>query len=159
MDSQTVEEALLRMETENEKRNFTFLMRISKFYRGDLSVSKNDSKFKFSVVFDFKRVENSKDSSVIINKTRFSPSKKKEQKHEKKKEVTLIKTGEEKSEDFMKKLSSREKQIAELIISGKSDKDIAEELFISLGTVASHNKKIFKKLDVHSRVELMNKLR
>ena len=75
------------------------------------------------------------------------------------KEVTLIKTGEEKSEDFMKKLSSREKQIAELIISGKSDKDIAEELFISLGTVASHNKKIFKKLDVHSRVELMNKLR
>lgn len=159
MDSQTVEEALLRMETENEKRNFTFLMRIAKFYRGDLSVSKNDSKFKFSVVFDFKRVENSKDSSVIINKTRFSPSKKKEQKHEKKKEVTLIKTGEEKSEDFMKKLSSREKQIAELIISGKSDKDIAEELFISPGTVASHNKKIFKKLDVHSRVELMNKLR
>ena len=98
--------------------------------------------------------------SVIINKTRFSPSKKKEQKNlEKKKKVTLIKTGEEKSEDFMKKLSSREKQIAELMISGKSDKDIAEELFISPGTVASHNKKIFKKLEVHSRVELMNKLR
>ena len=45
------------------------------------------------------------------------------------------------------------------MISGKSDKDIAEELFISPGTVASHNKKIFKKLEVHSRVELMNKLR
>ena len=135
-------------------------MRIAKFYRGDLSVSRNDSKFKFSVVFDFKCVENSKDSSVIINKTRFSPSKKKGQKSsENKKEVTLIKNGEEKSEDFIKKLSSREKQIAELIISGKSDKDIAEELFISPGTVASHNKKIFKKLDVHSRVELMNKLR
>lgn len=160
MDSQTIEEALSRIETENERRNFTFLMRIAKFYCGDLSVSKNDSKFKFSVVFDFKRVENSKDSSVIINKTRFSPSKKKEQKNsEKKKKVTLIKTGEEKSEDFMKKLSSREKQIAELMISGKSDKDIAEELFISPGTVASHNKKIFKKLEVHSRVELMNKLR
>lgn len=160
MDSQTVEEALRRMETENEKRNFTFLMRIAKFYRGDLSVFKSDSKFKFSVVFDFKRVENSKDSSLIINTTRFFSSKKREQKNpEKKKEVTLIKNGEEKSEDFMKKLSSREKQICELIISGKSDKDIAEELFISPGTVASHNKKIFKKLDVHSRVELMNKLR
>jgi DNA-binding NarL/FixJ family response regulator len=47
----------------------------------------------------------------------------------------------------------------ELIIAGKTDKEIASELFISVGTVASHNKKIFKKLEVHSRVELINKLR
>ena len=56
-------------------------------------------------------------------------------------------------------LSSREKQIAILISEGKTDKQIADELFISAATVATHNKKLFKKLDVHSRVELMNKVR
>ena len=56
-------------------------------------------------------------------------------------------------------LSSREQQIALLISEGKSDKQIAEELFISPATVSTHNKKLFKKLGVHSRVELMNKVR
>ncbi len=56
-------------------------------------------------------------------------------------------------------LSNREQQIALLILEGKSDKEIAAALDISPGTVASHNKNLFKKLDVHSRVELMNKLR
>jgi DNA-binding NarL/FixJ family response regulator/signal transduction histidine kinase len=56
-------------------------------------------------------------------------------------------------------LSSREQQIALLISEGKSDKQIADELFISPATVATHNKKLFKKLGVHSRVELMNKVR
>jgi len=56
-------------------------------------------------------------------------------------------------------LSSREQQIALLISEGKSDKQIADELFISAATVATHNKKLFKKLGVHSRVELMNKVR
>lgn len=56
-------------------------------------------------------------------------------------------------------LSSRERQIALLISEGKTDKQISEELFISAATVATHNKKIFKKLGVHSRVELMNKVR
>jgi DNA-binding NarL/FixJ family response regulator len=56
-------------------------------------------------------------------------------------------------------LSSREQQIALLISEGKSDKQIADELFISAATVATHNKKLFRKLGVHSRVELMNKVR
>lgn len=56
-------------------------------------------------------------------------------------------------------LSTREQQIALLISEGKSDKQIADELAISAATVATHNKKLFKKLDVHSRVELMNKVR
>lgn len=55
--------------------------------------------------------------------------------------------------------SFREKEIATLIIEGKSDKEIAFELNISPQTVATHNKKIFKKADVHSRVELINKVR
>ena len=56
-------------------------------------------------------------------------------------------------------LSSREKEIALLIAEGKSDKEIAHTLNISAQTVSTHNKKIFKKLGVHSRVELMNKIR
>ena len=55
--------------------------------------------------------------------------------------------------------STREKEIATLIIEGKSDKEIASQLNISPQTVATHNKKIFKKADVHSRVELINKVR
>ena len=55
-------------------------------------------------------------------------------------------------------LSSREKEITLLIAEGKSDKEIAMTLNISPATVATHNKKIFKKLNVHSRVELIKKL-
>ena len=36
-----------------------------------------------------------------------------------------------------------------------SDKEIAEKAAISPSTVAVHNKKIFKKLGVHSRAELI----
>ena len=56
-------------------------------------------------------------------------------------------------------LSLREQQIALLIAQGKTDKQIADELCISAATVATHNKKLFKKLNVHSRIELMNKLK
>ena len=45
-------------------------------------------------------------------------------------------------------------KIAEKIALGKSDKEIAKELQISPSTVAVHNKKIFKKLNIHSRKEL-----
>jgi Response regulator containing a CheY-like receiver domain and an HTH DNA-binding domain len=54
-------------------------------------------------------------------------------------------------------LSGREIQIAMFISQGLSDKEIAAQLDISPATVAVHNKKIFKKLDIHSRLELMNK--
>ena len=56
-------------------------------------------------------------------------------------------------------LSAREWEIARLIAEGKSDKDIALLLNISVQTVSTHNKKIFKKMNIHSRVELMNKIR
>ena len=57
------------------------------------------------------------------------------------------------------KLSHREEQIALLISEGRSDKEIAELLHISPATVSTHNKRLFKKLGVHSRVELMGKVR
>lgn len=58
---------------------------------------------------------------------------------------------------FVKKsrLSKREKEIMQLIIDGFDSQAIAEKLFISLHTVQSHRKNIFKKMDVHSVVELV----
>lgn len=44
--------------------------------------------------------------------------------------------------------------IAKRIAEGKTDKEIAIELDIAPGTVAVHNKRIFKKLNIHSRNEL-----
>ncbi len=48
-------------------------------------------------------------------------------------------------------LSSREIQVLELVGAGRSNTDVAEELFISETTVKSHLSNIFSKLDVNSR--------
>ena len=52
------------------------------------------------------------------------------------------------------KLTSREKQILDLLIKGRTYKDIAAESFISNATVFSHVKNIYAKLNVHSRAEI-----
>jgi DNA-binding NarL/FixJ family response regulator len=48
-------------------------------------------------------------------------------------------------------LSEREAQVLRLIASGKTNRVIAEELFISEKTVARHVSNIFDKLGVSSR--------
>lgn len=50
-------------------------------------------------------------------------------------------------------LTLREKQVLQLIAEGKSNKSIAEKLFISERTVERHVSNIFSKLDVASRSE------
>jgi DNA-binding NarL/FixJ family response regulator len=55
-------------------------------------------------------------------------------------------------------LSTREMEIAELINQGMSNQTIAEKLFLSPQTIATHRKNIFRKLQVHSTTELRNKL-
>lgn len=50
------------------------------------------------------------------------------------------------------KLTPREKEFIELIYSGKSNKEIAEILFLSESTVKTHIYNIFRKMDVKSRV-------
>jgi len=51
-------------------------------------------------------------------------------------------------------LTSREQEVLELIVSGKSNNEIAEELFISINTVKKHLTHIFKKTEVKNRTEL-----
>lgn len=56
-------------------------------------------------------------------------------------------------------ISSREKDIIRLMLNGSGNKEIAERLFISINTVKTHNRNIFKKMNVRSRFELVMKLK
>ncbi|MEB3346907.1 LuxR C-terminal-related transcriptional regulator [Aquimarina gracilis] len=54
-------------------------------------------------------------------------------------------------------LSKQEIAVKELIVSGKTNKEIANELFISLNTVKTHITNIYSKLNISSRRELQLK--
>lgn len=54
-------------------------------------------------------------------------------------------------------LTEREKEILQLLIQGNSYKEIAALIFISVETLNTHVKNIYRKLDVHSRSELSAK--
>ncbi len=53
-------------------------------------------------------------------------------------------------------ITSREKEIIQLIFSGKSNKEIGEILFISVKTVKYHVYNVYRKLKVKNRIELIN---
>ncbi len=52
-------------------------------------------------------------------------------------------------------LSPREREIVDLVGDGLSNKEIAKRLGISTATVAAHIRRIFTKLHVKSRIELV----
>ncbi|QJP34695.1 response regulator transcription factor [Nonlabens sp. Ci31] len=54
-------------------------------------------------------------------------------------------------------LTSRQKDIVSGIVDGKSYKMIAADLFVSLDTVRSHIKNIYKTLEINSKAELIRK--
>ena len=53
-------------------------------------------------------------------------------------------------------ISQRERDIAELLMQGKSNKEIADSLYIAPNTVKNHIHSLFQKLQVRSRFQLMN---
>lgn len=55
-------------------------------------------------------------------------------------------------------LTVREQEVLQLILSGKSNREIAGALFISENTVKTHARSIFSKYDVSSRAELISTL-
>lgn len=55
-------------------------------------------------------------------------------------------------------LTKREFEVFTLLIAGKTDTLISEELFISMHTIKTHNRSIYKKLKVSNRVELIEKI-
>lgn len=53
------------------------------------------------------------------------------------------------------KLTQREKELIELIYSGKTNKEIAEMLFLAESTVKTHVYNIFRKMEVKNRIEVI----
>ena len=50
-------------------------------------------------------------------------------------------------------LSEREREVLALIGAGRSNTEIADELFISMATVKTHVRHIFAKLDLRDRAQ------
>jgi LuxR family maltose regulon positive regulatory protein len=57
------------------------------------------------------------------------------------------------SESDYEALSEREIEVLRLVADGASNREIAEQLFISIGTVKKHINNMFLKLDAHSRTQ------
>lgn len=53
-------------------------------------------------------------------------------------------------------ISKREKEIITLILDGKTNREIEDALFISLKTVKNHVYRIYRKMGVNNRVQLIN---
>lgn len=68
--------------------------------------------------------------------------------------LTLSET--QKSKYSIEELSQRERQIFNLIVLVKTNKEIANELIISVNTVKFHVKNIYEKLNIKSRREAQN---
>jgi two-component system response regulator NreC len=66
--------------------------------------------------------------------------------------LSRVERGEEASYDT---LSDREREILKLIAEGKTNKEIAELLFLSVKTVQAHRANLMRKLGMHDRTELV----
>lgn len=58
--------------------------------------------------------------------------------------------GEENKENEQEALSQREKEIITCVVKGMTNKNIAEQLFLSIHTVITHRRNIARKLQIHS---------
>lgn len=54
-----------------------------------------------------------------------------------------------------KYLTEREREIVMLILSGKNKRKIAEVLSLSVSTIKTNVENIYRKFDVHNKVELI----
>jgi DNA-binding NarL/FixJ family response regulator len=58
------------------------------------------------------------------------------------------------TEPMSRGISSREREILQLLAEGRSSKEMAESLYVSVKTIETHRKQIMNKLNLHSVAEL-----
>jgi LuxR family maltose regulon positive regulatory protein len=63
------------------------------------------------------------------------------------------------STDLLEPLTERELEVLPLLAAGLSNREIAAELFLAVGTVKKHTGNIYGKLDVHSRTQATGRAR
>ena len=71
--------------------------------------------------------------------------------------LAMFKSGWSFSKDESHNLTEREMEVLKYLVDGMSYKLIAEKCFVSIDTVSSHVKNIYKKLQVHSKSEAVAK--
>ena len=68
-------------------------------------------------------------------------------------------TGDTSQKSQLPNISDREREVLYLVAEGLKDREIAEKLSISPCTVRTHEVHLRQKLDVHSRIQLINQAR
>lgn len=74
-------------------------------------------------------------------------------------QALLQRRGRDAAERALAELTEREREVMQLVVEGRPNKLIADQLSISVRTVEVHRARIFEKMNVKSAVELANKLR
>ena len=64
------------------------------------------------------------------------------------------KSKSESQHDLINELTDRQREVYNLIISGKTNKEIMKELFIELSTLKTHINQIYKKLNIQNRKDI-----
>lgn len=62
-------------------------------------------------------------------------------------------------EPLAEPLSEREREVLGLLASGKTNREIAGELYVAPGTVKAHVANVYRKLEVHNRTEALGRAR
>jgi DNA-binding NarL/FixJ family response regulator len=63
------------------------------------------------------------------------------------------------SGDGLEPLSERELEVLQLLATGRSNREIAAELYVATGTVKAHLNNIFRKLEARSRLQAVTRAR
>lgn len=66
---------------------------------------------------------------------------------------------DDKGEDLLDILTSREAEVAKWLVSGLSNQEISEKMFVSIRTVKAHLTSIFKKTGCRNRLELATRMK
>lgn len=64
-----------------------------------------------------------------------------------------------KEDGLIEALTQRELEVVKLISQGLNTDAVADAMFISVGTVRNHIKSVYRKLDVHSRIQMVDRAR